>query len=190
MGRTKRGRRHSIPRVTGWGSGSQVPWEPSSPSSSQHQRDWARHLPLVLGPVGLLCRSPATAQLLPLCLGGSSGHWQTSCSGPPPEPEPAGGMDCFRRLRVGLQAVLDSSRQDEAAWGGGRGGFMTADAADRCPCPPPDYSCITAPPPQLFLGNRAAVCVVDRVSPLPLPALVCALALAGGCVRPARRWSP
>ena len=87
--------------------------------TSQHQRDWDRHLPLVLWSYRTAVQESSHCTPAALMFGRELRTPVDLVFGSPPEPEIAGGaaMDYFRRLRDRLLVVHDYTRQAQAASG-------------------------------------------------------------------------
>uniref|UniRef100_A0A665WFN6 Integrase catalytic domain-containing protein n=1 Tax=Echeneis naucrates TaxID=173247 RepID=A0A665WFN6_ECHNA len=84
--------------------------------TSQHQRDWDRHLPLVLWSYRTAVQESSQCTPAALMFGRELRTPVDLVFGAPPEPEIAGGkeMDYFRRLKDRLQVVHDYTRQAQA----------------------------------------------------------------------------
>ena len=84
--------------------------------TSQHQRDWDHHLPLVLWSYRSAVQESSQCTPAALMFGRELRTPVDLVFGAPPEPEIAGGkeMDYFRRLRERLRVVHDYTRQVQA----------------------------------------------------------------------------
>lgn len=87
--------------------------------TSQHQRDWDRHLPLVLWSYRTAVQESSRCTPAALMFGRELRTPIDLVFGAPPEPEISGGtaMDYCRRLRDRLQVVHDYTRQAQASSG-------------------------------------------------------------------------
>ncbi|CAI5646298.1 unnamed protein product [Oreochromis niloticus] len=87
--------------------------------TSRHQRDWDRHLPLVLWSYRTAVQESSQCTPAALMFGRELRTPVDLVFGSPPEPEIVGGpeMDYYRRLRERLQVVHDYTRQAQASAG-------------------------------------------------------------------------
>ncbi|CAI5681075.1 unnamed protein product, partial [Oreochromis niloticus] len=87
--------------------------------TSGHQRDWDRHLPLVLWSYRTAVQESSQCTPAALMFGRELRTPVDLVFGSPPEPEIDGGpeMDYYRRLRERLQVVHDYTRQAQASAG-------------------------------------------------------------------------
>ncbi|CAI5661243.1 unnamed protein product [Oreochromis niloticus] len=87
--------------------------------TSRHQRDWDRHLPLVLWSYRTAVQESSQCTPAALMFGRELRTPVDLVFGSPPEPEIDGGpeMDYYRRLRERLQVVHDYTRQAQASAG-------------------------------------------------------------------------
>uniref|UniRef100_A0A669CTB7 Integrase catalytic domain-containing protein n=1 Tax=Oreochromis niloticus TaxID=8128 RepID=A0A669CTB7_ORENI len=87
--------------------------------TSRHQRDWDRHLPLVLWSYRTAVQESSQCTPAALMFGRELRTPVDLVFGSPPEPEINGGpeMDYYRRLRERLQVVHDYTRQAQASAG-------------------------------------------------------------------------
>ncbi|CAI5685713.1 unnamed protein product [Oreochromis niloticus] len=87
--------------------------------TSRHQRDWDRHLPLVLWSYRTAVQESSQCTPAVLMFGRELRTPVDLMFGPPPEPEIDGGpeMDYYRRLRERLQVVHNYTRQAQASAG-------------------------------------------------------------------------
>lgn len=84
--------------------------------TNQHQRDWDRHLPLVLWSYRTAVQESSQCTPAALMFGRELRTPVDLVFGAPPEPDIAGGgeMDYFRRLRDRLQVVHDYAREAQS----------------------------------------------------------------------------
>ncbi|CAI5671544.1 unnamed protein product [Oreochromis niloticus] len=87
--------------------------------TSRHQRDWDRHLPLVLWSYRTAVQESSQCTPAALMFGRELRTPVDLVFGSPPEPEIDGGpeMDYYRRLRERLQVVHDYTRRAQASAG-------------------------------------------------------------------------